>query len=135
MRLRARARASSTEASTYSCTASSFAQPPAMATSDPQSLIARLSPAWLDQAQYLLLRAESDHWQPPASGNLRVRRDDDPPLNADLHVSQSDIRPFLRDQLQLLSDDIDAALESEIDDRMPPVHPQVARRRIKAALR
>jgi len=28
--------------------------------------------AWLEQAHYLLHQAESEHWQPPASGNLRV---------------------------------------------------------------
>ncbi len=91
--------------------------------------------AWLEQAQYLLQRAESEHWQPPASGNLRVGRNDDPPLKADLHVSQSDIRPLLRDQLQILSEEIDEALEAGVNDRMTRIHLEDARRRIDAALR
>jgi hypothetical protein len=61
-----------------------------------------LQRAYLDQAHYLLHDAESNHWSPPSSGNLRVSSNNDPPLNADLHIGQSDIRPLIRDQLRLL---------------------------------
>ncbi|QOC22731.1 zinc-dependent metalloprotease [Wenzhouxiangella sp. AB-CW3] len=91
--------------------------------------------AWLDQAHYLLHQAESEHWQPPASGNLRVGRNDDPPLNADLHIAQSDIHALLRDQLRLLGEDIDRALDNGIDDRMTRIHLEDARQRLDRALR
>ena len=91
--------------------------------------------AWIEQAHYLLHHAESEHWEPPASGNLRVGRNDDPPLNADLHVAQSDIRPLVRDQLQLLTEEIDAALDNGVSDRMTRIHLEDARQRISAALR
>ena len=57
-----------------------------------------LQRAWLEQALHLLTEAETDGWRPPPSGNLRVGRDDDPPLNADLHIVQSDIRPLVRER-------------------------------------
>jgi hypothetical protein len=91
--------------------------------------------AYLEQAHHLLHEAESDHWQPPASGNLRVSSNDDPPLNADLHISQSDIRPLIREQLGLLQDEIDQVLDAGIDDRMTRIHLEDARRRIESALR
>jgi hypothetical protein len=91
--------------------------------------------AYLEQAHHLLHKAESDHWQPPASGNLRVGSNDDPPLNADLHISQSDIRPLIREQLGLLQDEIDQALDTGSHDRMTRIHLEDARRRIEAALR
>ncbi|MEA5444427.1 zinc-dependent metalloprotease [Gammaproteobacteria bacterium AB-CW1] len=91
--------------------------------------------AYLEQAQYLLQQAESEHWQPPASGNLRVGRNDDPPLNADLHISQSDIRPLVREQLALLADEIASFLDNGVKDRMTRIHLQDAQRRIERALR
>jgi hypothetical protein len=91
--------------------------------------------AWIEQAHYLLHQAESEHWQPPASGNLRVGSNDDPPLNADLHIAQSDIRPLVRDQLQLLTEEIDAALDIGVADRMTRIHLEDAKQRISAALR
>ena len=60
---------------------------------------------------------------------------DDPPLNADLHISQSDIRPLVRDQLALLKEEINQALDTGIDDRMTRIHLEDARRRIESALR
>ncbi|MDQ2068617.1 zinc-dependent metalloprotease [Natronospira bacteriovora] len=91
--------------------------------------------AYLEQAGYLLQQAESEYWQPPASGNLRVGSNDDPPLNADLHISQSDIRPLIRDQLTLLNEEIEAALATGVADRMTRIHLQDARKRIASALR
>ncbi|TVR93430.1 MAG: DUF5117 domain-containing protein [Wenzhouxiangellaceae bacterium] len=91
--------------------------------------------AWLEQAHYLLHEAESRHWHPPSSGNLRVSDNNDPPLNADLHIGQSDIRPLIRDQLNLLRADIDQALENGAADRMTRIHLEDARRRIDSALR
>ena len=94
-----------------------------------------LQRAYLEQAHYLLHQAESEHWQPPESGNLRVFSNDDPPLNADLHISQSDIRPLLRDQLGLLHEEIEQALEVGDYDRNTRIHLEDARQRIEAALR
>lgn len=93
-----------------------------------------LQRAYLDQADYLLNEAESDFWSPPRSGNLRVGSNDDPPLNADLHIGQSDIRPLIREQLELLRDEIEAALDDGIDDRMTRIHLEDAVERIRDAL-
>jgi hypothetical protein len=93
-----------------------------------------LQRAFLEQAHHLLHEAESEHWNPPASGNLRVSRNDDPPLNADLHIGQSDIRPLVRDQLRLLDRELDAALRRGVADRMTRIHLEDARVRISRAL-
>ena len=91
--------------------------------------------AYLDQAHYLLHEAESNHWSPPGSGNLRVSSNNDPPLNADLHIGQSDIRPLVRDQLRLLRDEVQSALDSGVSDRMTRIHLEDSLERIGAALR
>ena len=78
--------------------------------------------AYLAQAHELLHEAESDSWNPPASGNLRVGNNNDPPLNADLHIAQSDIRPLIRDQLGLLRGEIEEALARGVTDRMTRIH-------------
>jgi hypothetical protein len=93
-----------------------------------------LQRAYLDQAHYLLHEARSNHWTPPPSGNLRVSRNDDPPLNADLHIGQSDIRPLVRDQLRQLDREIEAALRRGVDDRMTRIHLEDARVRIARSL-
>lgn len=93
-----------------------------------------LQRAYLDQAHYLLHEAESEHWNAPRSGNLRVGRNDDPPLNADLHIGQSDIRPLIRDQLRQLKKEVGAALEAGVSDRMTRIHLEDALVRIGAAL-
>jgi len=93
-----------------------------------------LQRGYLDQAHHLLHEAVSDSWSPPASGNLRVSSNDDPPLNAALHVGQSDIRPLIREQLQLLRDELTAALAGGVDDRMTRIHLEDAVERIERAL-
>jgi len=93
-----------------------------------------LQRAYLEQAHYLLHEAESEHWSPPRSGNLRVGSNEDPPLNADLHISQSDIRPLIRDQLRLLHDEITEALDGGVSDRMTRIHLADALERINATL-
>jgi hypothetical protein len=93
-----------------------------------------LQRAYLDQAYYLLHEAESDHWSPPASGNLRVSSNDDPPLNADLHIGQSDIRPLIRDQLRQLDREIQTTLRARGLDRMTRIHLEDAQVRIARAL-
>ncbi len=90
--------------------------------------------AYLDQAHYLLHEATSNHWSPPASGNLRVSRNDDPPLNADLHIGQSDIRPLIREQLRMLRDEIEGTLSRGVQDRMTRIHLEDALERIGRAL-
>ena len=92
-----------------------------------------LQRAWLDQAHYLLHEAESRSWNPPASGNLRVSRNDDPPLRADLHIGQSDIRPLIRDQLRLLRDEIESALARGVGNRITRIHLEDALVRIDLA--
>ncbi|MFW6202471.1 MAG: zinc-dependent metalloprotease, partial [Gemmatimonadota bacterium] len=90
--------------------------------------------AYLEQAEHLLHEAESDHWSPPGSGNLRVGSNDDPPLNGDLHIAQSDIRPLVRDQLRLLADEIEGALQRGVGDRMTRIHLEDALVRIGRAM-
>ena len=92
-----------------------------------------LQRGYLDQAHHLLHEAESDAWSPPASGNLRVSRDNDPPLNADLHIGQSDIRPLIRDQLQLLREEVETGL-ANAPDRNTRIHLQDVLVRIDRAL-
>ncbi|TVP45190.1 MAG: DUF5117 domain-containing protein [Gemmatimonadales bacterium] len=91
--------------------------------------------AWLDQAHYLLHEADAGSWSPPGSGNLRVSNNNDPPLNANLHIGQSDIRPLVREQLRLLRDEIEDALAGGVGDRMTRIHLEDALVRIEGALR
>lgn len=93
-----------------------------------------LQRGYLEQAHYLLHEAESESRSPPRGGNLRVSRNDDPPLNADLHIAQSDIRSLIRDQLQLLRGEIETALESGVADRMSRIHLEDALVRIGSTL-
>lgn len=93
-----------------------------------------LQRAYLEQAHHLLHEAESNHWRPPSSGNLRVSSNDDPPLNADLHIAQSDIRPLIREQLQLLRGEIRGALDRGVRDRMTRIHLEDALVRIDRSL-
>ena len=88
----------------------------------------------LVNAAYLLTDATSEHWSPPSSGNLRVGSNDDPPLNADLHIAQSDIRPLIRDQLALLRREIATALDRGVRDRMTRIHLEDALVRIDEVL-
>jgi hypothetical protein len=91
--------------------------------------------AYLDQAHFLLHDAEVQHWNPPGSGNLRVSSNNDPPLRGNLHVGQSDIRPLIRDQLGLLREEIQGALDRGVNDRMTRIHLEDALVRIDGALR
>jgi hypothetical protein len=93
-----------------------------------------LQRAYLDQAHHLLHEAESRHWNPPGSGNLRVSSNNDPPLNADLHIGQSDMRPLVREQLVLLDREIRQALQRGVSDRMTRIHYEDALVRIGRAL-
>src|SRR5690606_1941417 len=93
-----------------------------------------LQRAYLQQAHHLLHEAASNPWQPPPSGNLRVSSENDPPLNADLHIAQSDIRPLTRAQLTRLRRGIRAALARATRDRMTRIHLEDALVRIAASL-
>ena len=57
-------------------------------------------------------------------GVERVGRNDDPPLNGDLHIAQSDIHALIRDQLTLLRGEVEAALEAGVEDRSTRIHLQ-----------
>jgi hypothetical protein len=93
-----------------------------------------LQRGYLEQAHHLLHTEEVRGWSPPASGNLRVNRNDDPPLEAELHIGQSDIRPLLRDQLRQLDGELQRALAHRGLDRMTRIHLEDARVRIARAL-
>lgn len=93
-----------------------------------------LQRAYLDQAHHLLKEATSEPWQPPSSGNLRVSSETDPPLAANLHVGQSDIRPLIREQLRLLQAELRRALDTGVSDRMTRIHYEDALIRIARAL-
>ena len=89
--------------------------------------------AYLDQARHLLHDAQVASFQPPPSGNLRVSDMKDPPLNAPLHIGQSDIRPLIRDQLHLLREELEGALEMA-PDRNTRIHIRDALERIDRVL-
>ena len=93
-----------------------------------------LQRAYLAQAHYLLHEAEAEPWTPPPSGNLRVSREDDPPLHADLHIGKSDMRPLVRDQLRQLRGEVEQALARPGVDRMTRIHLEDALMRIDASL-
>lgn len=93
-----------------------------------------LQRAYLEQAHHLLRDSSSAHWNPPRSGDLRVGSDEDPPLNGPLKISQSDIRPLLREQLTRLKSELQAAITRGVADRMTRIHLNDAILRIDAAL-
>ena len=93
-----------------------------------------LQRAYLAQADSLLNRAENRGWQPPRSGDLRVGSDNDPVLNGELKIAQSDIRPLIRDQLTLLRAELRAALGRGVADRNTRIHLQDAILRIGRTL-
>jgi len=93
-----------------------------------------LQRGYLAHVHALLHDAESSGWPTPDSGNLRVSSNQDPPLNAPLHIGHSDIRPLLRDQLRLLRADIEDALARGVADRNTRIHLEDALERILGAL-
>lgn len=92
-----------------------------------------LQRAYLAQAHQLLKVTDNAGWSPPRSGDLRVSNDNDPPLNGELKVVQSDIRPMIREQLVLLRRELQAALRNQ-RDRNTRIHLEDALLRIEAAL-
>ena len=80
-----------------------------------------LQRGYLDRLDWLMHEAEMETFDPPASGNLRVSSYDDPPLNAEVHVSQSDVRMLVRDQLTRLESDIEDSL-NQAPDRSTRIH-------------
>lgn len=80
-----------------------------------------LQRAYLDRLDWILNEAEADVLVPPPSGNLRVSRDDDPPLNAELHIGQSDMGALIRDQLRLLRREVRDGID-RAPDRMSRIH-------------
>jgi hypothetical protein len=93
-----------------------------------------LQRAYLAQAHHLLNEANNDGWSPPQSGDLRVGNDNDPPLNGELKIAQSDIRPLIRDQLKLLRGELRAALSRGVRDRNTRIHLEDALVRVDKAL-
>jgi hypothetical protein len=92
-----------------------------------------LQRVYLDRIDWILHEAETDFMVPPPSGNLRVSRDDDPPLNAELHVGHSDMGAILRDQLRALGDEVERALAGG-PDRNTRIHLEDVRVRIRRIL-
>lgn len=92
-----------------------------------------LQRAYLAQAHQLLKVTDNAGWSPPRSGDLRVGSNDDPPLNGELKLVQSDIRPMIREQLGLLRRELQAALRNQ-RDRNTRIHLEDALLRIDAAL-
>ena len=76
---------------------------------------------YLDRLNWLMTEAEMETFNPPASGNLRVGSYDSPPLNAEIHVSQSDVRMLVRDQLRQLEAEIEEHLD-QAPDRNTRMH-------------
>jgi hypothetical protein len=93
-----------------------------------------LQRAYLAQARHLLREADNAGWSPPRSGDLRVNRDDDPALNGEMKIAQSDIRPLVRDQLTLLRGELRTAIDRGVRDRNTRIHLEDALVRIDEAL-
>lgn len=93
-----------------------------------------LQRAYLAQANHLLNVADNAGWSPPRSGDLRVGSDNDPPLNGELKIAQSDIRPLIRDQLKLLRGELRATLVRGVTDRNTRIHLEDAVVRIDKTL-
>jgi hypothetical protein len=93
-----------------------------------------LQRAYIAQASHLLNVADNTGWSPPRSGDLRVGNDNDPPLNGELKIAQSDIRPLIRDQLKLLRGELRATLARGVTDRNTRIHLEDAVLRIDRAL-
>ena len=92
-----------------------------------------LQRAYLDRLDWILNEAEADYLEPPASGNLRVSRDDDPPLNAELHIGHSDMGALFRDQLRRLRDEVEEGI-GQAPDRMSRIHMEDVVERVNALL-
>ena len=92
-----------------------------------------LQRAYVDRIEYLITEAESETFDLPTGGNLRVQNDEDPPLTAELHVDHSDMRPVMREQLRLLADEMEDAETTELD-RMTRVHLEDSLDRIEKIL-
>ena len=92
-----------------------------------------LQRGYLERLDWLAHEAEAETFEPPSSGNLRVSQDDDPPLNAEIHVSQSDIGALVRDQLRQLRSDVEAGIE-DAPDRFTEIHLEDVLVRIDAVL-
>ena len=93
-----------------------------------------LQRAYLAQAHHLLNVADNEGWSPPESGDLRVGNDNDPPLNGELKIAQSDIRPLIREQLKLLRTELRTALSRGVANRNTRIHLEDALVRIDQAL-
>jgi len=93
-----------------------------------------LQRAYLAQAHNLLNEADNAGWSPPRSGDLRVGSDNDPRLNGELKIAQSDIRPLIRDQLTLLREELRATLARGVQDRNTRIHLEDAIVRIDRTL-
>lgn len=93
-----------------------------------------LQRAYLAQAEHLLNVADNAGWSPPRSGDLRVNSDNDPALNGELKIAQSDIRPLIRDQLTLLRGELRATLARGVPDRNTRIHLEDAVVRIERTL-
>ena len=93
-----------------------------------------LQRAYIAQAHHLLKVADNDGWSPPRSGDLRVGSDNDPRLNGELKIVQSDIRPLIREQLTLLRGELQATLGRGVQDRNTRIHLEDALIRLDQAL-
>lgn len=80
-----------------------------------------LQRGYLERLDWLMHEAEMETFNPPRSGNLRVGSYDSPPLNAEVHVSQSDVQMLARDQLRQLQSEIEANL-NQVPDRTTRIH-------------
>lgn len=92
-----------------------------------------LQRVYVDRLHWMMHEAEADYLRPPDSGNSRVSRDDDPPLNAELHVDHSDMRAIVRHQLRSLRGEVESGLDQS-PDSMTRIHLEDVLVRIDRAL-
>ena len=74
-----------------------------------------LQRVYIDRLHWIMHEAETNYLRPPDSGNSRVSSDNDPPLNAELHVDHSDIRAIVRSQLRALRGEVSDGLGASAD--------------------
>ncbi len=98
-----------------------------LSSGDPIDAFRRnLQRAYLDRMEYLLTEASAEAPSPPGDYRPDIGMEE---LRTDFHIQQSDIRPLVWEQLRLLSEEIESALQSS-SDRYNRTHLEYALKRI-----
>ena len=96
----------------------------------PDTYRRNLQRAWLDRMEYLLTEAEADAPNPPGDYRPDVGMEN---LRTDFHIQQSDIRPLILEQLQMLKDNVDNRIGGT-SDRYARTHLEYVQMRLEALI-